>query len=317
MTEPHDSVYKRLFTHPRMVADLLRGFVPEPWIDHLDFSTLQQSKASYVSESLKQRHDDLIWRLNWGKETLYIYLLLEFQSSPLRFMAVRLISYLALFYEDLIDRGELGESNLLPPVLPLVLYNGARPWLAPTELEDLIIGVPGGLEAYRPSLRYLVIDQHRVDAARLASLRNVVAALFLLEKSERAEDVQQVVDRLIDWLDEPHDDELRRSFTSWLTRVLLPVRMPGAPVVRIEELKEFRTMLSEQAIPWAEFSRQEGRQEGRLEGEAAMLLRLIEKRFGKVTAGVQRRIGTADAARLLDWGERLLEAERLEEIFGD
>ena len=35
----HDEVYKRLFAFPRMVEDLLRGFVRGEWIDDIDFST--------------------------------------------------------------------------------------------------------------------------------------------------------------------------------------------------------------------------------------------------------------------------------------
>ncbi|MBF0335364.1 MAG: transposase, partial [Alphaproteobacteria bacterium] len=33
----HDSLYHRLFSHPGMIAQLLRDFVDEPWIGDLDF----------------------------------------------------------------------------------------------------------------------------------------------------------------------------------------------------------------------------------------------------------------------------------------
>ena len=36
----HDHSYKLLFSEPRMVEDLLRGFVPDEWVEELDFSTL-------------------------------------------------------------------------------------------------------------------------------------------------------------------------------------------------------------------------------------------------------------------------------------
>lgn len=39
----HDHSYKLLFTHPEMVADLLRGFVREDWVAELDFSTLEKA----------------------------------------------------------------------------------------------------------------------------------------------------------------------------------------------------------------------------------------------------------------------------------
>ncbi len=88
----HDPGYKSLFSHPTMVEELLRGFVRQDWIEHLDFSTLERMSNSFVSEDLRERHGDLIWRLRLrgdADEWVYLYLLLEFQSTSDRFMAVR------------------------------------------------------------------------------------------------------------------------------------------------------------------------------------------------------------------------------------
>jgi hypothetical protein len=38
----HDHSYKLLFSHPEMVADLLRGFVHEGWVEQLDFASLEK-----------------------------------------------------------------------------------------------------------------------------------------------------------------------------------------------------------------------------------------------------------------------------------
>jgi hypothetical protein len=51
-------------------------------------------------------------------------------------MAVRILSYVGLLYQDLIRSGQLTASGQLPPVLPLVLYNGVRRWQAPEEVAD-------------------------------------------------------------------------------------------------------------------------------------------------------------------------------------
>lgn len=40
----HDESYKNFFKHPEMVADLLRGFVDAPWVNDVDFSTLEKSQ---------------------------------------------------------------------------------------------------------------------------------------------------------------------------------------------------------------------------------------------------------------------------------
>lgn len=140
----HDQSYKLLFSHPEMVADLLRGFVHEDWVKHLDFSSLEKVGGSYISDDLQEREDDVIWRVRWGQDWLYVYLLIEFQSTVDRYMAVRILVYLSLLYQDLIKTGQLTTDGRLPPVLPIVLYNGSRRWDAPVEIADLIVSAPTG-----------------------------------------------------------------------------------------------------------------------------------------------------------------------------
>jgi hypothetical protein len=124
---------------------------------------------------------------------LYLYLLLEFQSRVDPYMAVRLLTYLGLLYQDLIKQGALTAEGRLPPVLPVVLYNGRPRWRAATEVLDLIAPAPGRLRDYAPRLRYLLLDEGAVDEAAPWALRNLVAALFRLEKSADPAALQQAL----------------------------------------------------------------------------------------------------------------------------
>ena len=36
----HDEIYKKLFAFPRVVQDLLRGFVAGPWSNAIDWKTI-------------------------------------------------------------------------------------------------------------------------------------------------------------------------------------------------------------------------------------------------------------------------------------
>ena len=317
----HDASYKLLFSHAAMVADLLHGFVREPWVEQLDFATLEQVNRSFVSDDLRAREDDVIWRVRWGPEWLYLYLLLEFQSTVERYMAVRIMTYVGLLYQDLIRSGQLGREGRLPPVLPVVLYNGEARWSAAEDISERVEPVPGGLEHYRPKLRYLLLDEGRYSEHELSPLRNLVAAVFRLENSRTPEQVLKVLDALLVWLQAPEQGTLRRAFAVWLKRVLLPRRVPGAVFPEVVELQEVRTMLAERVKEWTQEwvqqGLQQGRQEGRQEGEASLLLRLLERKFGLVPEEVRQRVSSADPETLLVWGERVLTAERIEEVFGD
>ncbi len=315
----HDESYKLLFSFPEMVADLLRGFVHEDWVAHVDLSTLEQVSGDYVSDDLRDREDDVVWRVRWRDGWLYVYILLEFQSGIERFMAVRVMTYEGLLYQDLIRQGQLTDAGLLPPVFPVVLYNGDPRWTAPREVADLVAQVPGGLAAYRPQLRYLLLaknDFGGLQVAALATTRNLVAALFGLENSRSPEDLGRVLDVLRDWLGTPASSELRRAFTVWLRRVLLPRRVPNVNLPELRDLGEVQAMIAENEIDWTRTWREEGMREGMHLGQAAVLTRLLERKFGPLPEEHHQRVTAADNERLLEWADRVLDARRIEDVFG-
>ena len=68
---------------------------------------------------------------------------------------------------------------------------------------------------------------------------------------------------------------------------------------------------------WLEQGRQEGRQEGRRLGKAEVLKALASQRFGELPLWAVERIDRADVDTLDRWSRRLLDAGRLEDVFGD
>lgn len=217
----HDSSYKLLYSHVAMVSDLLQGFIPGAWVDELDLPTLEKCNGSYISDDLRDRTDDLIWRVRWGHDWLCVYLLLEFQSGIDRWMAVRIQTYLGLLYQDLIRTRQLSKAGLLPPVLPIVLYNGADPWNAARALDDLIEPAPSVLHRYRLQRPISCSTSSAWPSGDLPQ-RNLSAALFRLEASRTPAEVLTILYALVEWLAAPEQADLRLAFTVWLNRVFLP-----------------------------------------------------------------------------------------------
>jgi hypothetical protein len=118
-------------------------------------------------------------------------------------MALRMLVYLGLLSQDLVKRGDLSEGKL-PPILPLVLYNGLPEWRAPTEVSELFAESPPGLAAYRPRLAYHLIDE-----------ASAVEALFMLEHGRR-----QFIRAVTALPRDPGQEDSRRSFTLWIKRLL-------------------------------------------------------------------------------------------------
>lgn len=59
---------------------------------------------------------------------------------------------------------------------------------------------------------------------------------------------------------------------------------------------------------------EQGLEQGRRQGEAAVLIRLMERKFGLLTEDQRRRIEAADAETLLNWSECILVAQSPDEV---
>ncbi|MBF0626844.1 MAG: DUF4351 domain-containing protein, partial [Magnetococcales bacterium] len=57
------------------------------------------------------------------------------------------------------------------------------------------------------------------------------------------------------------------------------------------------------------------REEGREEGKAELIRHQLTRRFGTLPATIQQKIAQADSSSLERWGDRLLDAGSLDEVF--
>ena len=318
----HDGLYHRLFDHPGMVAQLLREFVAGPWLDDLDLERMERQNAKFHAETGDRREGDMIWRIpRRGGGDTYLVLLLEFQSTPYHWMALRVLVYASLLWQQLLNEKSLLPDGRLPPILPVVLYNGDRRWAAPLALHELV-GLPGNspLWQWQPAMSYQIVDEGAFPEDDLARRDALPALLFRLEGSPDPEQVVVLADALLAWFrHHPGFEGVRSVFAELLGAIMEPL----APGVRVpEELLEVRNMLASRAEDWKRHwlqegelkGRQEGEQRGRQKGEVAILLRQLERRFGALPGWASERIATADTGSLEEWSLRVFDATSLDDV---
>lgn len=316
----HDGAYKKIFSHPEMVESLIRDFVPEDWVRELDFSTLKNVNKSFVTDEIRSRADDIIWKVRWNQSWVYVYLIIEFQSSVDKWMAVRTMVYTGLLYQDLIASREVGPGDLLPPVFPLVLYNGLGAWTARQEISELIAPMPGSLARYRPSHRYFLVDEGRMPDEALESMTGLSGILVRMERASGPEELQAAVKELINTISEPRYLSLRRAFTVWIRRLLLGRLNLQEPIPEVCDLQEVDHMLAERMTQWTETWEQrgieKGIEKGELLGQEKLLKKLMLKRFGALfDIRFQERLRNATPEQLERWADRILDARTIEEVF--
>jgi predicted transposase YdaD len=313
----NDGGHRLLFAHPRMIESLIREFVPEEWVEELDFTTLERVNASYVAGERKRwrrREGDMVWKARTRDgQPVYLYLLIEFQSTVDRYMIVRVMEYVSLLYQDLIARGELLPGGKLPLVIPLVAYNGNQWWSAPRSFAELVCSGFPGADIYLPELRYRLVDEKGYAPEDLERRGGLVPLLFWLGMQD-AQALLGALPRLRRRLDEEGDPSLSRAFLLWFRHL---VGQSVTHIPKLLSLEEYSDMWEKAVKRWEREFMREGRKEGRKEGAENLLVPLIERKFGPLDRKTRARVHRADTGQLLQWGERLLTADRLEEVFAD
>ena len=151
-----DPIYKRLYSFPEMVADLLHSVLPAEALGAVDLDSLDKVPAAYVGDDFRARHSrggchrDTVWRVRRAdadSEGTHMLVLLEFQSSSDATMALRVLEYTTMLQRILL-RAKAVEAGKLPPV---VLYNGESPWSAAHDVRELFATPGPALAAYQPA----------------------------------------------------------------------------------------------------------------------------------------------------------------------
>lgn len=341
MRHDHDASYKQLFSYPEVVRDLVLGFIPDQWLHSLDFDTLEKVPGSFVTEDLRHRSGDVVWRVKVHEQWMYLYLLIEFQSRVDRWMAVRIMTYVGLLYQDLIRRGHINAPQQgkrrkrpataqLPPVLPIVIYNGERGWTAATDVAELIPTVPGVVDKYVPRMKYLLIDEStQAKRGETLGLHNLMAAIVRIEHPASSEALVHIIDQLDSWLD--YNSEVRRTLAVWIRSVILRKSKYRVTLPEVTDLKELKMTVTNRFDQWTreweqqgiekglekglEKGRELGVREGIEKGEALLLQRQLARRFGPLPDAVLQRISNASSTELELWGDRVLDAASLDDVF--
>lgn len=128
--------------------------------------------GSFVDPALRQHHTDVLFRTSAHDRDA----LIEHQSRPDRFMALRMLTYLVRVWNR---HAELHpDATRIPIIVPVVIYHGQRRWWPATEFADLF---DVGDAAISPTVRfsYHLDELARVTADGLRA-RHLTAPTLLL-----------------------------------------------------------------------------------------------------------------------------------------
>jgi predicted transposase/invertase (TIGR01784 family) len=334
LPNPHDRFFRETFSRLEIARGFLEAYLPPQIAGGLAFETLAIAKDSFIEKELQEHFSDLLYTVQYREAPVHIYLLLEHKSHPAERVALQLLRYQVKIWEQFLKQHPTAET--LPPILPLVLYHGTRRWQVAPAFQDLIAPLDEALAPYVPQFRYALYDLSRYPPEALRGpvlsqlvllalkhifspdpripLAEILQRIAVLLEQETALEILEVILRYYVQATQRLDEKDIRALLAtmstgddwmqtFIDRYFEQGRQQGLEQGRQQGLEQGR----QQGL-------EEGVEQGRQQGEAALLLRQLERKFGPLSATHRQQVQEADAATLLEWSERILIADTLEEV---
>jgi hypothetical protein len=203
-------------------------------------------------------------------------------------MALRVLAYMVRIWGGHLQKTDAGEK--LPPILPLVLAQDAKPWKSPTRFGELVAapeGLADRMREHTPDFTFGLIELFRMPFDKILG----TPAGILTLRALKAERESMLLDDSV-W-DEALLVQLPAEALECLLRYIFD-REIDKPQFR-KKLKEITNpKLNKNVMSLADQLRQEGREEGREAGtiftKQQAVIEALEVRFDRVPEGVKEAI---------------------------
>lgn len=121
---------------------------------------------------------------------------IEHQSSVDYLMPFRLLTYMVQFWRYLTEKAGKKKARLkeytLPPVLPIVFYQGERRWTAPTRFTEKVENARD-FAGLIPEFEYLLISLRDKTSEEILAMKDGLAALIYLANPAKTEEFDEAV----------------------------------------------------------------------------------------------------------------------------
>jgi predicted transposase/invertase (TIGR01784 family) len=311
---PHDHLFQASLTHPEVAKDFFKEHLPPEVVKAIQFDKFKLCQKTFIGKRFKKYEADVIYQTEIDGKPVYLYLLIEAQSTIDSHMPFRLLCYILEIMRYHVEK--LGFKDL-PLVYPSVFYTGKQQYTGPREIIELF----GEQQALAQQIFYgpfnlvevnkipdEVLKQHPYIGLIEFAYKAACAQDFVKQLRERVSELRQ-------WVQRMGFATFENVLNYWI-QVLDTSNREGLSEVLQHTFPEQReTLMGTIAEHFRQEGMQRGMQQGFHAGEVALLLRQLEHRFHKIPAPYQKLIEEAQAETLLKWGERLLDAKKLEDVF--
>jgi predicted transposase/invertase (TIGR01784 family) len=138
LTTNHNELSKTFLTDIESAKSFLKIYLNPKVIKKCNIDSLSIEPNSYLDNKLQEKCSDIVYKLNLKDKTtcIYVYVLMNHQSSTEKFMALHILKCQLEIIETHVEKYKI-DANL-PLVVPLVFYSGSEsPYPHSTNIMDL------------------------------------------------------------------------------------------------------------------------------------------------------------------------------------
>jgi predicted transposase YdaD len=273
---PHDNMVHAVLRDSAEATSFLQAHLPQDVSQGLNWATLRLHDRSFVDEDLLESESDFLYEIERvsGEESVMLYILVEHQSTPDRWIRFRLLKYCCRIWD--LNLTERPTPSELRPIVPLVFYQGERTWSYSSEFADLFA------ESVRdwpgvPRFSHGLIDQSGMRPEELQGelKARLMQLLLMAAYHPTVAWMEQVAELLISLSSLPPSGGV--NYMRIFVRYLLSTQEPEAAASFREVLRQHAPSMGDDLMTtYAQELLAEGRAEGRTEGEIKAQVAMIE-----------------------------------------
>jgi predicted transposase/invertase (TIGR01784 family) len=265
---PHDHAFRSAMANKQVATEFFQSHLPDIVKQTIDFESLYLHPETFVNKELRFTSADVLYEVRIAQQESYIYVLSEHQRNPEPLMPFRVLQYIVAIMEQ--HRKQHPNENTLPLVVPLVFFNGKNAYPYSADIKDLIAAPRALIDSvlFQP---FTLIDTHELSDEQIRKYHWAGLFQLLFKHIDRPE--------LLSWLPaymplfQQVEKEGGQEYIIAMMHYLLKASEANDFKNMLNFMKENLThVIGEKIMTIAEQLRQEG--------EAALLIRQLQHKFG-------------------------------------
>ena len=220
VNNPHNNFFIKSFSVKEVAKGYLKEFLDKEIVQELDLDNyLKLQSDSFITNKLEERYADLVYKCRFkqkkkvkGKdvyEYLFICLLFEHKSYPVKFPYLQLLSYQVNAWEKMESQKEP-----LRLVLPIVVYHGEKKWHH-KPMTDFFHLPNEHFRRFLPIFDYVLTDLSVVSEKRIMTMKDnamLLNALMALKYARNTGYVEAHLSRILAYSDKYFNTDLGKNY---------------------------------------------------------------------------------------------------------